>query len=109
MSQDDYQAIKALIRDMEATSKVLEDVRGKLAAAIEREVAGITPYTVLCNRGYDWGEFIVRVFNVTDTQIEDVVERLLDDMGVAAMADVWTYSPYETKRHYPAYYKEVKP
>ena len=108
MSQDAYQVIKALIRDMEDTSKVREDVRGKLAAAIEREVTGITPYTVSCNLGYEESEFIVRVFNVTDTQIEDVVERLLDDMGVAVMADVWTYSPYETKRYFPAYYKEVK-
>lgn len=105
----DYQVIKSLANDVIAASKILEDAHVKLAAAIEREVTARTSHTVLCNLRYDTGEFIVRVFNVTDTKIEDVVERLLDDMGVADMADVWTYSPYETQHRYPAYYKEVQP
>jgi len=105
----DYQVIKALIRDVEAAFKVLEDAPGKLAAAIGREVMARTPYTVLCGIDYDNGGFIVHVFNATNEQASCDVRRLLHAIGVDDQCDVWTYSPDETKRLYPAHYKEVKP
>jgi len=107
----DSQTVKCLLREREAASKVLADAPGKLAAAIEREVMARTPYTVSCDIDYDDGDggFIVHVFNVTNEQASCDVRRLLHAIGVDDQCDVWTYSPDETKRLYPAHYKEVKP
>ena len=105
----DSQTVKGLLREREAASKVLADAPGKLAAAIGREVMARTPYTVLCGIDYDNGGFIVHVFNATNEQASCDVRRLLHAIGVDDQCDVWTYSPDETKRLYPAHYKEVKP
>jgi len=108
----DSQTVKGLLREREAASKVLADAPGKLAAAIGREVMARTPYTVLCDVDYDDGDgwfIIVHVFNVTSEQAGSDVRRLLHAIGVDNQCDVWTYSPDETKRLYPAHYKGEQP
>jgi len=104
----DSRIIEGLVCDVARASKVLANAREKLAAAVACELTSRTACTVTCGDGYDWGEFIVRVFNVTDEQTEDVVKRMLSDIGIGDNSCVLIYSPEDTKRYYPEYYKEEK-